>query len=137
MGEAEIEIVRDLYAATNERDWDRANAHWAPDCELVINSSGIRSGTFKGKDEMARWFGDWFSSFDRDLHFEITEIRELADGSIYSVAEHTARGRTSGVALEMPVFWFYELEGGKVVLAEHFLDRDEAEQRLAERDAKP
>jgi ketosteroid isomerase-like protein len=131
----EIETVRDLYTATNERDWERANSHWAPDAEMVFNSSGICGGTFKGQ-EIARWFGDWFASFGRDLQFELTEIRELADGSIYSVAEHRASGRASGVALEMPVYWFYELEGGKVVPAEHFLDRDEAERRVSERDVK-
>jgi ketosteroid isomerase-like protein len=138
MAEAEIEIVRDLYTATNERDWDRANSHWAPGAELVIQeSSGLRSGTFRGKDEVVRWFGDWFSSFDRDIHFEFTEIRELADGSIYTAATHTARGRTSGVELEMTVFWFYELDDGRVTRAVHFLDRTEAEAELAERDARP
>jgi ketosteroid isomerase-like protein len=134
VGASEIDVVRDLYAATNERDWDRANGHWAPDAELVIHSSGIRGGNFKGRDEVAGWFGDWFASFDRDLHFELTEVRELADGSIYAAAAHRARGRASGVALEMSVYWFYELDGDKVALAEHFLDRDEAERRLTERD---
>ena len=70
MSDAEIEVIRDQYAAVNERDWKRAMSHYADEVELEIPGSGLQSGTFRGKEAVGEWFGDWMATFDRDLHFE-------------------------------------------------------------------
>lgn len=124
--EAEIEVLRDQYAAVNERDWGRAMSLYADDVELFIPGSGLKAGTFVGKDAVGDWYGDWMAMFDRDLHFEIREIVELEDGSLLLFADHRARGRASGVELEEPVVWRYWLRGGKIVRVAGFESVDEA-----------
>ena len=111
------DTIRDQYAAVNERDWDRAMSHYAEDVVLVI-PGGLRSGTFSGRDAVGRWFGDWFSSFGRDLHFEIIGIEELPDGSNEVTAEQVARGRASGVELEQTVKWRYRFRAGRITSVE-------------------
>jgi ketosteroid isomerase-like protein len=134
--EAEIEVLRDQYAAVNERDWARAMSHYAENVELVVPGSGLNTGTFTGKDAVGDWFGDWMATFDRDLHFEIREITELRDGSLLLIADHRARGRASGVELEAPVVWRYWLRDGKIVRVGGFESLEEA-LRLAEEEKAP
>ena len=125
MGDADV--IRDQYEAVNERDWARAMSHYAEDVEMVIPSSGfLVAGTFRGRDAVGRWFGDWFGTFDRDTHFDIREITELRDGSSLIGADVVARGRTSGASAETTVFWVYRLREGKVIHLEYFVSREDA-----------
>jgi ketosteroid isomerase-like protein len=113
-----IEVIRDQYAATNQRDWERVMSHYAEDVVLVIHGEGIRSGTFDGREATGSWFGEWFGTFDSDACFEIKEIAELEDGSVAVVADHHARGRASGVEVHGTVAWLYRFRDGKIVRVE-------------------
>ena len=112
------DVIRDQYAAVNERDWDRAMSHFAEDVELVIAPGGIRSGTFSGRDKVGRWFGEWFGSFDRTLHFEIIGFEERPDGSLDVTAEHVARGKSSGAELTTTVIWRHWFRDGRIARLE-------------------
>lgn len=120
------EIIRDQYAAVNERDWERARAPYAEDVRMVISALGIRAGTYEGVEAVSDWFGEWFSSFDSSLRFEITELTELDDGRILLRADHFARGRASGAAVTDEVVWAYRFAGGKIVELHMFDSREEA-----------
>lgn len=118
MALSNVDVIRDQYAATNERDWERSMSHYAEDVVLVVHGGGLRSGTYEGRDAVGRWFGDWFETFDRDARFDIAELEEREDGSILLTADHHARGRGSGVEVEGQVIWLYRLRQGKIVAVE-------------------
>ena len=101
MSEGDLEVLRDHYAATNERDFPRAMSHYADDVVLEIREElpYVYRGTYRGREAVGEFFGDWFRSFASDLLFKITELTELDDGSILVVADNHARGRASGVEL--------------------------------------
>jgi ketosteroid isomerase-like protein len=127
MARENVEIVLDQYAATNERDFERAMSHYADDVELVAREHWtIRSGRFKGREAVGRWFGDWFDTFDRDARFEVKEARELPTGAVLIVADHHARGRASGAEVHGTVIWVYRLREGKITRVEGFSSRKEA-----------
>jgi ketosteroid isomerase-like protein len=131
MSQADVDVVLDQYDAVNERDFERAMSHYAEEVELVVPPSAeipgaeLRGGMFKGRDAVGEWFGDWFRSF-RDIRFEMTELSELGEGVVLVVAEHSARGRASGVEVHGTVVWVYWLGDGKVVRLEAFESRDKA-----------
>jgi ketosteroid isomerase-like protein len=108
-----VEVVLDQYAATNERDFRRAMSYYDDDVELVAGEPWLRTGVFKGREAVGSWFGDWFSTFDRDARFDVREARELENGAVLLVADHRARGRASGVEVLGTVIWVYRLRGGK------------------------
>ena len=108
-----VEIIRDHYAATNERNFPRAMSHYAEDVVLVI-PGWIHGGTFEGRAAVGEWFGDWFATFDRDAQFEIEEITDLDDASVFLIAKHHASGRASGVEVEQDVVWIYRLRAGRI-----------------------
>ena len=120
------EVVRDQFYATNERDWRRAMSHYAEDVVLGVHGVGITDGTFMGRDAVGAWFGDWFGAFDRDAHFDITELSEQDGGTVLVVADHHASGRTSGVEVHDVFVWLYRVRGGKVVRLDMYPSREAA-----------
>jgi ketosteroid isomerase-like protein len=126
MSQANIEVVRDQYAATNERDFARAMAHYDVDVELLVPPGYLQPGEFRGREAVGAWFGDWFSSFDLDARFEVKEITELEDGAVLLVADHRARGRISGAEVQTTVIWLYGLRRGRIARVAGYASRDEA-----------
>jgi ketosteroid isomerase-like protein len=127
---ANLEIVRDQYAATNERDFARAMAHYDADVVLIVPDGFVDPGTYHGRDAVGAWFGDWFRSFDRDARFELTELHELDGGEVLLVADHHARGRGSGVVVRATLVWVYGVRGGKIVRVEGHATRADALEAL-------
>jgi ketosteroid isomerase-like protein len=113
-----VEVVRDQFAATNERDFARAMSHYAEDVELVVHPDAfLEGGTFKGRDAVGRWFGDWFRTFEPGYHLEIQESRDLGD-TVFLNASHHGRGRASGAEVHGQTGYLYTLRDGKIVRAE-------------------
>lgn len=118
-----MDIVLDQYEATNERDFPRAMGYYAEDVELVVHSdASLEPGTFRGREAVGRWFGNWLSRFAPGYHFDITEARDLG-GVVLLVASTRGRGRTSGAEVQGEVAYLYEVSGDKIVRAELFANR--------------
>ena len=126
MSQENVTIIRDHYAATNARDFERAMSHYAEDVELIVPPPYLAAGTFSGKEAVGRWFGDWLSAFDRNARFDLAEIRQGAEGEVLVVAEHHARGKMSGAEVQGEVIWLYRLRDGKIIRVEGFDARAEA-----------
>lgn len=121
-----VEVVRDQFAATNERDFPRAMSHYTEDVELVVDPDAfLNSGTFKGREAVGQWFADWLTTFEPGYHFEIDEAWDLGDLVVLS-ASHHGRGRTSGVEVHGRTGYLYRLRGGKIVRVELHRGRAEA-----------
>jgi len=110
-----VDVVREQFAATNARDFERAMDMYADDVVLFVAEGwGITSGTYEGKAIVGEWFGDWFRQFAPGYHFEITEAREFGGGVVYLVAEHGGTGRTSGVEVGSESGYVYRVADGKI-----------------------
>ncbi len=120
-----IDVVRAQYEAANRRDFERVMELYDEDVVLVVHGD-LRKGVFEGREATGRWFGEWLSTFDDDARFDVTEMTELADGTILLVADHRARGRASGVEVTDQVVWRYTVSDGKITRVEGFETREEA-----------
>jgi ketosteroid isomerase-like protein len=125
MSEADVEVVRDQFAATNDRDFERAMALYADDVTLVARG-GLNPGTYEGKEAVGGWFGDWLGTFEPGYRFEIEEARYLGGGGVYLFASHGGRGRASGAEVHGETAYLYRLRGGKIVRVELFFAPAEA-----------
>jgi ketosteroid isomerase-like protein len=134
MSREDVEVVLDQFAAVNERDFPRAMGHYAEDVELVVHPDAfLESGTFKGRDAVGRWFGNWFRTFEPGYRFDIEEARDLGDG-VLLVASHHGRGRASGVEVHGQTGYLYRLRDGKIVRGELYLSRADALEAARMRD---
>jgi ketosteroid isomerase-like protein len=124
--QADVDVVLQQFAATNERDFGRAMDLYADDVTLVASPESIARGVYEGKAAVGEWFGDWFRTFDRDYRFEVTEARELAEGLIFLYAKHGGSGRLSGVEVHDENAYLYRVRDGKISRVGFFVSRDEA-----------
>jgi ketosteroid isomerase-like protein len=124
----DIEVVRDQFKATNERDFERAMALYADDVVLVVPPGEgivVNPGIYEGKEAVGGWFGDWFQAFGRDYHFDIDEAREIGD-LVYIHATHRGTGRASGVEVHGENSYLYRVRDGKVVGVGFYATREDA-----------
>jgi ketosteroid isomerase-like protein len=126
MSQQNVEILRDHFAATNERDFPLAMSHYAEDVVLVVRPDAfLEGGTFTGREAVGQWFGNWFATFEAGYHFEIEEERDLGD-AVLLVVSHSGRGRASGAEVHGRNGYLYTFRDGKIVRAELYAGRAEA-----------
>jgi ketosteroid isomerase-like protein len=120
LSRANVEIVLDQFGATNDRDFERAMTYYAEDVQLVVDTDAfLQGGTFRGREAVGRWFGDWFATFESDYSFEIEEARDLG-AVVFLDASHRGRGRSSGVEVHGRTGYLYTVREGKIVRVELF-----------------
>jgi ketosteroid isomerase-like protein len=121
-----VEVIRDQYAATNERDFARAMTFYADDVVLVVEEGFLHTGTFEGKEAVGEWFGDWFRAFGSDYRFTIGEIRELRPGLVFLTATYGGTGRASGAEVSDRRAYLYRVENGEVARVQLFVAPEDA-----------
>ncbi|MGC1812928.1 MAG: nuclear transport factor 2 family protein [Solirubrobacterales bacterium] len=127
MSQADVDVVVSQFAATNERDFERAMGIYADDVVLVVSDGwGITAGTYEGRSAVGEWFGDWFRQFADDYHFDVTETRDLGGGVVFLVAKHGGTGRASGAAVGGESGYLYRVVDGKITRLQLFVAPVEA-----------
>jgi ketosteroid isomerase-like protein len=122
----DVEVVRDQFTAVNERDWPRAMDLYTEDVELMVDPEAfLDAGTFKGREVVGEWFGNWFRTFEPGYRFEIEEARSLGD-CVLLVATHQGRGRSSGIEVQGQTGYLYKLRGDKIARVEIYKTRTDA-----------
>jgi ketosteroid isomerase-like protein len=122
----DVELVRDQFEATNQRDFGRAMEFYAADVVLVIEEGFLNTGTFEGREAVGEWFGDWFRAFGSDYRFEIADARDLGRGLVFVFATYGGSGRASGAEVHGERAYLYRVEHGKVTRVQLFPTRDKA-----------
>jgi ketosteroid isomerase-like protein len=121
-----VEVIREQYRATNDRDFERAMTYYADDVVLVVEEGFLSTGTFEGKEAVGEWFGDWFRAFASDYRFTIDEIRELEPALVFLIATYGGTGRTSGAEVSDRRAYLYRVEDGKITRVQLFLTPESA-----------
>jgi ketosteroid isomerase-like protein len=127
MSRENVEIVLDLFEATNARKFAHVFALYADDVVLHLHGEigAVAGDGAVGKPAVGRWFDDWFATFDRDYRFELLETQDHGD-RVLILAVHHARGRTSGVVIERPMAWIYTLRDREIVRCDAYDGRSQA-----------
>ena len=110
--------------AVNRRDFEAALNAYAEDA-VCIAHLGIRSGTFKGREAVGRWFGEGLSAFGEDWHSDVEEVRESGD-AVLLVMRNSGSGRSSGAPASERLSYVFTLKANKIAQVEVFESRTEA-----------
>ena len=78
MSGAVIDTLRAGYDAFNRGDWEAVFQAAPPDFELVTADRVINAGTYRGRDEIKRFFEDLFEPFD-EVVIEAEQLIENGD----------------------------------------------------------
>jgi ketosteroid isomerase-like protein len=122
MSQENVEVVREYFETVNDGDFGGAMRYYADDVELVVPAEAfLEAGTFRGKDAVGLWFGNWFRAFQRGYHFDLDEIREVGD-AVFVAARHHGRGKASGAEVRSTIAYLFRVRDGQIERVEFFQD---------------
>jgi ketosteroid isomerase-like protein len=128
MSQENVAMVRAQFEATNQRDFAAVMDAYDENVVLVVNGL-FPSGTFLGREAVGGWFGDWFSAFGNDYHFDVEEARAVGE-QVLITASHHGSGRASGAAVAGTTAYAYTVTAGKIARVEIYNDRADALQAV-------
>src|SRR6476620_10753415 len=110
MSHENVEVVRRSLEHVNRTGkplWEVID----PEIEWIIDPTGLLSGNYRGHKGVKEFFERLRESFD-ELHVEIDDLIDVGD-SVVVLCRVRNRGRTSGITVEQPVGWVYQVRKGR------------------------
>ncbi|HEY4450865.1 MAG TPA: nuclear transport factor 2 family protein [Solirubrobacteraceae bacterium] len=127
MSQEHVELVRSIYA-----DWERgdfSSSDWAdPEIEFVF-VGGPTPGRSTGAAAMAQAWREFLESWSR-YHAEPEAFRDLDDGRVLVLIRGVARGRASGLDVDLRNANVFQIADGKVTRLALYSDSQQALEEL-------
>lgn len=123
MSQQNVETVRRLYRAMDERDLDaveeimHTGMEWIPDRR-------VGEGPVRGREEVIRFFADRAEMFG-EISTEIERLWDSGD-RVLAFIRVTGHGEASGAGFDIRVAHLWTFQEGVVVRGQGYGDRDEA-----------
>ena len=124
MSAENIQLIRKLVEAFNVRDIDSVVQDMQPDVELHPLRAQLERKAYRGHDGVREMLAD----FDQDwesIQVNAEEFRD-ADDEVVVLGRLRARGRASGIDLDVPMGFVWTLRDGKVLRIRSFSDQTDA-----------
>jgi ketosteroid isomerase-like protein len=131
MSQENVEIVRQVLDAFNRGDWDAATRLAHPEFELRTADRVVNPGTYRGPENVRRFFEDMFEPFEE----VVVEPEEFFDRGDQIVAFVLIRLRPTGsnAVVENRIGHLWTMREGKAARVQVFPRREEALENLGER----
>jgi uncharacterized protein len=119
-----VQLIRKLVEAFNDRDIDSVVQDMLPDVELHPLRAQLEGKTYRGHDGVREMLAD----FDQDWEYVQVDAEEFrdADDEVVVLGRLRARGRASGIDLDVPMGFVWTLRNGKVVRVQSFSEQADA-----------
>jgi uncharacterized protein len=124
MSQADIETLRAGYEAFGRHDWDGVFRHAHPDLELITADRVTNPGTYRGLEQVTRFFEDLFEPFE-EVVAEPEEFREIADQIVVLVVVRS-RPKGSNAVVENRIGHLWTMRDGRAVRFQIFPEREKA-----------
>jgi ketosteroid isomerase-like protein len=113
MSQENVEIVHRAYEALHREDLDAFVDMHDVECEILPRIGIVEGGPYRGHDGLRAYLRDMRAAFT-EWHVEVEETRDFGDTVIVR-AHFRARGRDSGVALDLPLWQPIKFRGGRAL----------------------
>ena len=134
MSHENLEAVREVISAVNDRDLDRYLVHCTESIELETPWAAVE-GVYEGPDAIRRLFSDLRDTLP-DFHLVVERLEPIGSDRVLAFLRASATGRASGITASagvssatgggIPSANVYDFAGGKIRRIRVFLDRQEA-----------
>jgi ketosteroid isomerase-like protein len=124
VSQADIETLRVAYEAVSRGDWDAATRFAHPEFELRTADRVPNPGTYRGPEEVRRFFEDLFAPFE-EVAVQPEEFFERADQIVVFVLTRF-RPTGSSAVVENRIGHLWTMREGKAMRLEIFPRREDA-----------
>src|SRR5262245_15908944 len=136
MAEGDAEVVRKAWAATSRRDIPAWLDCLDPQIEAIPFGAAMEGRVYHGHEGLLKWLQREVIATYETFEVHPEEIREVGE-HLLVFGRWIARGRESGVELEVTASWVVDVRDGRIVRWQTYTDRAEALEAvgLSEQDA--
>jgi ketosteroid isomerase-like protein len=124
-GEANLALVRAGIEASNRGDTDALLGVLDPEVEFHIAPGLGNAGTYHRHDGFLEGLGGWLDAWD-NFTIDSAELEAVGERHVVGDIRQSARGRGSGVEVEMRLGYMWEVRRGRAVRFHILPDRDAA-----------
>jgi ketosteroid isomerase-like protein len=126
MSQENVEIALAAAATFNRGDREAFLALWDEEAEFLPLRAQLEGKAYRGHGGLERFFTEMAKEWGDSVRFEINETRAVGDQVVVSIGRFRARGRASGVDLNVPLGVFTRVRNGKVVYMRFFSEPADA-----------
>jgi ketosteroid isomerase-like protein len=132
MSQENVEIVRAAFDAWNRGDHDAVLRLWGEEAEFYPLRAQLEGRAYYGRDGLRRFIVELAEEWE-EVRFEVGEIRDAGEQMV-GFGRFRARGKASGVELDVPLGLVGIVRDKKVVYSRFFSDPAEALEAAGLRD---
>jgi uncharacterized protein len=125
MSRENVEVVQTASEAINNGDDERLLGLTASDIEIEASDLLLDQGTFRGHDGAREYAESLREVWGNSLRIHAEDFIEHRD-CVVVMARTSARGKTSGAEVEIPLAHIWTIRAGEVVRFQVFGSREEA-----------
>ncbi|GAC1436022.1 MAG: hypothetical protein NVSMB51_06580 [Solirubrobacteraceae bacterium] len=125
MSEANIDIVKQVFAAQRAGDMSTIFALYDPEIEWETLAEAPGDRIYKGHEGIRTFFRAWLGGW-RDWGLEVEEISALGERQVLTVFRQFGRLRDADVEFENRTSQLWTLHDGKVIAVQDFSSREQA-----------
>ena len=125
MPDEDFEVIRRAWEVASRLDEQGFRSALHPDVEAVPFGAAMEGKRYRGPDACWGWLRDDIMS-NWDFFEVIPEEFQRVGERILVTGRWHARGKESGVELDIPATWLVEVREGKIAFWQTYTDRAEA-----------
>ena len=128
MSRENVELVRGAFEGLNARSVGRIADVVAPDMEwrpILTAGNELERRVYRGPAGIEQYWADLDELFE-STHIEVEALSPVDSDRVLFSGRVTARGRTSGVPLDQPIWALFEVREGRLTRGTAFRGRAEA-----------
>jgi len=134
MNEARLDVARRGYALWAAGDIDGMLELATPDFEFVpAIAASVEGGSIKGRDAARRFWADLDQTWET-FRISADDFRE-AGGRVLGIGRLTAKGRSSELELDQPIYTVLWFQGDRIARMQSFLEESAARAAFEENEA--
>ena len=123
--------VRRGIDAFNRGDAEAVLQFFDEDIEIFASPRLANSGTYHGHDGYQRWLAEWLDAWD-GYTINVERVEPVGDHHVVAGVLQTARGKGSGIPVEMESYTVAEVRGDKLASMHAHGSRDAALEALGD-----
>ena len=125
MSQENVEIVRAAYRAFNSGDAERLLGLVASDIEIQASGLMLDQGTYEGHEGVVAYGENLREVWGDSLHIHVEDFIEEGD-NVVVMARTSARGKSSGAEVDIPLAHVWTIRDGRVASMHAFTHRTDA-----------
>jgi ketosteroid isomerase-like protein len=122
---ANLEVARAGYEAFQRDDLEGVLALTDPDVEIYLPPTLPNSGTFHGHEGYLTWLNQWLEAWE-EFEIQALEMEPVGERHVVTTVHQTAKGKGSGIEVEMEIAYMSEIRDGKVAALQMYMTREDA-----------